>query len=889
MARLDKDLIKRIHSGKCIILVGSGASLEAGYPSWRQLAEKLLLKNEFSFSKELYKNLEKSISGTIDDLLTVFDEIEKKISKEALVSQIKEIFDAVPCSYSDIHSVIAKWPIPFYLTTNYDSEINKYLLKNDFIFTEKSNTEEEFMRLSASSDREIYKIHGDFTNPNTMIITKKDYQEIRNSSKYDYWRKKMQSILMLCDILLIGYSAKDPDFQDQLEIAKKYANPDKPIYMFSCDMTSDEIVELRSTKNIKVISYENKDRTHNVLRQLLHNYDRFIPKRNSSLINKTEELLKESELASSMFIFNDTFFNNNKIIAKALYNCILHVIEEKNAIDTLSLKLELQNRKISADEVNIGEAISDLLEYKYIQDDPTGILTLTDNGEKLLSISKQEFNDYRFRFKTYCELTLLKKSLPQDTINKIISYIDNGLVVLFKKRGIEIAKKVIAEDIDNDISATFDIADSLSEIEKKLNPEEYDYFIDLLFNVLETPSKEIRDYLAILCNGYFTYHILGHDENSRNKRLDFIKKNKIYLDSSILLPLLADSCQNNRYAIDLINLIKELNSNLYITHNLLKEVISHVEWAIRHCAKKNISDFDIYLNALEIGYSKENLFVLGAINWCNRNGYNSFDSYLEHVFGDDYEENLEKCVIEKLEAVGIRIKDKSQFENFVPLHHAMYEEYIIKIREDRKTHNSYRSELQCETEAEMLVISNLESINFLTHTKNLKRFESEYKISHWFPEGIYRFIQMNQVSLDLDDLYNCMITGMYTCGIKSINKEDLVQITKPFIRQAELRLSEIEKSGNEEIKKYLSKKHIEDEKENLTLPFYTSQIEYILNESIKASNELTTQKLAELEKQEKSIALHSAERNEYEWLKNKKKQKQMKQQNKKSRNKKKRK
>ena len=198
---------------------------------------------------------------------------------------------------------------------------------------------------------------------------------------------------------------------------------------------------------------------------------------------------------------------------------------------------------------------------------------------------------------------------------------------MFRNRGIEIAKKVISDE-DVDLSATFDIADCLTEFEKDLIPDEYGFYIDLLFDVLEKPSKEIRDYLALLCNGYFIYHVLGHEENARQQRLDFIKKNKIYLDSSILLPLLAKECQNNQYAKDLILKIRKLNTELYITHNLLQEVIEHASWAIRNYGDKTVKDFSFYTNLLGIGNKKDNLFVEGGINWLNRNSYINFQSYI---------------------------------------------------------------------------------------------------------------------------------------------------------------------------------------------------------------------------------------------------------------------
>ena len=406
MARIENDVLKRIHSGKCVILVGSGASIDSGYPSWRQMVEELLKINQSLFKNDEKEALSRLISKTRDDLLTVLDKIESKIGKKEITLQVKNIFSNVSVANSDIYSVITKWPIPYYLTTNYDSEIKKYLRKINEIYLEKINTEEDFRGLTSTSNKEIYKIHGDFSNYETIIITKNDYTKIRNHSNFKYWREKIKSILMVSDIILIGYSASDPDFQDQLEFAKEYSNPNKPIYMFASDIPRDEIVRLRLRQNIKIIPYDNRDGNHSALKTLLHNYDHFIPKRNSSLINRDETLLKETELASSMFIFNDTFFHNNKIVVKALYNRILHLLCEGDSLSSEEIITQLQENKVYYEKESIVEAINNLINECYLEINENKIIKITDKGKEVLEVAKYNFNDYKKRFSEYCKLIL---------------------------------------------------------------------------------------------------------------------------------------------------------------------------------------------------------------------------------------------------------------------------------------------------------------------------------------------------------------------------------------------------------------------------------------------------------------------------------------------------
>lgn len=873
MSRIDKELLKTIHSGKCFLLVGSGASIDAGYPSWSELALSLLEENKTKYSDEEYLSIEKRIDGgEVDNLLSFFDNLEKRVGKDKIVSQILTIFNSVETKESEIYSIISSWPISVFLTTNYDSELSKYLERQGLTYLEKTNSERDFRSLSTSAYNSIYKIHGDFTNPESLILSKKDYNNVLTSPAFDYWRKKIQSLLMVCDFVFVGYSAKDPDFKEQLDIVTKYSDPNKPKYLFATGLSGDEIERLRVESNIKVVSYDNSSGDHSSLRRLLKNYDRFIPSRGSALVNKSEEQLLESEIASSVFIFIETY-SNDKIIIKALLNYLLHVVIEKKVISFDSLIEVLQDRGVSSDIVSIRSAIDKLEEDGYIKSTPEKYLVVSEKGKEVIQRAEGEFSDYKARFRQYCSSVLTKKGCTKNSVDNILAHIDHGIVILFEKRGLEITKMIFNSDNSADVSATFDIADCLSVFEKTLVDDEYDFFIDLLFLIFEKPTKEIRDYLAIISNGFFSYHFLGHSERAREKRLGLIRNDKIYLDSSILIPLFAESCQNNKYANDLIVKIKKYNPNLCVTHRLLREVINHAEWAVRRFADKEVLIWDSYYNVVGSADERENLFVSGALNWTTKEGYRYFDSYFSHVFGENYKNNIEGVIEKKLCDYGIQIIDATNFSAFQESDYYILDEYKTRIMEDRQCHNSYRSDFQCETEAELLLISSYIPINFLTHTTNLKRFDLDNRINHWFPEGLFRFLQMNDDSFDLDNLFNCMISGLYSSGLRPFNSEDIERMTNPFIHQAELRIDEISKEEKKVALKYLSKERISQEKEDLTLPFYSLQIESLLQKEYEAKKETANTRINQLRELEKKVMLSQKEKNEYERMKNRKVQK----------------
>ena len=107
----------------------------------------------------------------------------------------------------------------------------------------------------------------------------------------------------MVDVVIIGYSAADPDFTDQLERAKEIASPDHPVFMFAADVPPEAITDYYQKYNIQVISYNNLDGTHRGLLRILARHDPFIAKRGSATVALQPVDPLAAELASSIYIF----------------------------------------------------------------------------------------------------------------------------------------------------------------------------------------------------------------------------------------------------------------------------------------------------------------------------------------------------------------------------------------------------------------------------------------------------------------------------------------------------------------------------------------------------------------------------------------------------------
>lgn len=122
---MDSFLIDYLRSGKAWVLVGSGPSIEMGYPSWKKLA---------SFAVEVAtaegpRNNQSKLNAAMErqDFPTVFEEASAIVGGPRLRQYLQDKFR--PSNSGRIYEMIARWSIPVYMTTNYDDEIQFHLAK----------------------------------------------------------------------------------------------------------------------------------------------------------------------------------------------------------------------------------------------------------------------------------------------------------------------------------------------------------------------------------------------------------------------------------------------------------------------------------------------------------------------------------------------------------------------------------------------------------------------------------------------------------------------------------------------------------------------------------------------------------------------------------------
>ena len=202
-----------------IPVIGSGLSVPFGLPDWKTLIKTIAERNNLP-ENELLK-----IKDLLDEnkLLEAIDAImDSGVSEETLQNDVVEIMTAakknagtVESNYTDL----ARMPRLRFMTTNYDEYLNDILGAGTFLLRDlhSMNVNEFALR---RYDNAVIPIHGEISEPDSIVFTKQSYERLYNSDEFD---RAFQHIRTHFIFLFMGFSFDDLYFQKLFEkIANRF-------------------------------------------------------------------------------------------------------------------------------------------------------------------------------------------------------------------------------------------------------------------------------------------------------------------------------------------------------------------------------------------------------------------------------------------------------------------------------------------------------------------------------------------------------------------------------------------------------------------------------------------------------------------------------------------
>lgn len=232
---MEKDnLFNLIRNEEVIIWAGAGISINAGYPAGKKLSE--ILYNDLSES-------EKQVIGKNLNLPDLTEEIYrvKGGNKNYIIKTLKSVFDK-STDLSETHDIISKIPhFKSIITTNYDRLFETSYKNNGCLVLNESN-----IPYINKDQTPIFKVHGDLSNPNSIIITKSDYNNFfkENSENNTYWTV-VKERLSTNAILFLGYNLEDSNVSVIFDkISESLSENRKECFLVSPNLPSHKVKDL---------------------------------------------------------------------------------------------------------------------------------------------------------------------------------------------------------------------------------------------------------------------------------------------------------------------------------------------------------------------------------------------------------------------------------------------------------------------------------------------------------------------------------------------------------------------------------------------------------------------------------------------------------------------
>lgn len=209
---MEKEQLIEIISSKILndeaaLFVAAGLSQSVGYCSWKELftpcAKKM--KVEINDDTDLYLLAQYFVNTYGEpELIKIIEKQTNKISYESeLITAILQL---------DIKNI---W------TTNFDKSLEQILLRKGIV-TRTISHEKDLSTIS-NTQTNIFKLNGDISNLNEMIVTKSDY--VNYLDNHEMFLTFLKKELATKTFLFIGYSFKDSLILDCLDkITKCFMN-----------------------------------------------------------------------------------------------------------------------------------------------------------------------------------------------------------------------------------------------------------------------------------------------------------------------------------------------------------------------------------------------------------------------------------------------------------------------------------------------------------------------------------------------------------------------------------------------------------------------------------------------------------------------------------------
>ena len=756
---LHTDLIDLINRGGTWAFVGSGVSIDSGFPSWSELVQGTIERLDEDKKQEIVRNKRYKSAFSQGYYPRCFSIIETVIGRTSLENLVTAQLASVQKPLGKIVRYLADWPFAGYITTNYDGLIKRALQntqEQEYGWLSVGNLPDEVQQISGDTQNVIWHVHGATSLSNDksqLVLTEKDYDDfyLDDSPVID----KLRGLLTHSRVVFIGFGFGDPEVQRLLKRVGRLCNPARPAFAFLSDIYNaeqeQEHLEMLEKYNVDIIPYPEVNNSHEQLHQLFDVYNAFILSRSLQFGQPMRPCPSYDPETTGLLVYNELVLRNEStvtedVLKSLLKSRILSLLQYRESITIEELRSDLQEKirtvrsgsDIHSDKSYetilqcIGELSDEDFIYKVELLDELSV-SLSQKGSDHVVDQAKMAERLSKQFSTSLQ-DRARNGFPNDpdAVDRIAQTAETFLKECIHKRGLGVAMSWYSSNVDFQRFHIVALLQDLPSYTSQLStPEEGLVLIRLIEDILSKPNELETKFLGVSLQAQFGVHLLGYDSQVFQARVSELSKTLFLVDSSTLIPLLGRSNASYYSTQLLFDRFKEVKSSVTTTHMLAREVAEHARWAIK-CIKQDNSFLKPETLILMTGRAgiRNNVFLEGFIEEIHQGTIpRDFGAYLDSICNNSNgHSGKDSAFIDALENINVDCMNFEDWEGFSQ--NFLYERDLLqkKIKELRKSKNTYRHERQVTAEAEALII--IRNLRNKTFTFDDKAMENAYFISN---------------------------------------------------------------------------------------------------------------------------------------------------------------
>jgi len=700
---ISKTLIDLLNSGDAIAFAGSGISADAGAPSWPGLFANVARELDAEGC-----DTAKARDETIPQSLPArFDALAKLTSRADIHQRVARLTGST-LRPGDHHRRLADWPFRFFITTNYDHLLERASNGNLVPIGNRGN---ELSKVSAGLKGAVWHAHGASEldpDRSQIVITQSDYDDFYPASNVV---DKLKAMTTAHRCVFVGFGFNDDDFISMLKAVGRLSSSGRPSFAFlgydkGADIESHKRTLLRNY-NVEVVPYTVVNGDHNGLHRLLESYNPFIVRRSLSFGNNPPRSPDYEPVAASLRVQSSLDLGElsarNPDLRKSLIGArVLAYIRENPTIDTDKILDTCAGAEI--DKEQLLAVITEL--------HASGVLSNSTNPQLSKSYIEKceaaqatvDFARDRFVASLRSRTADTAARLDSRMEEKAVEIVGRFMGELCRERGLGVAQNLATKDPAQANRRSVSLVQSLpSYLDDCGTHDEAMAVVQLAVGLLTSPTAPEREFLGLLCQGYFGQHLVGASDRLAQVDVSFISGSCYILDASVLICLLAEGGEANDFTRRLVADLVSQHAFLCATDLLLDEVFEHVRWATRLVGNYG-ENSDEVLDALRGRRSyRQNQFLRGYFFGAEQE--TSFASYIARIFSIRSIEDVTQGVVKaELERRGIAVINFGGWEGFSDELYSARDEVQTEINKRRMALGTYKHDRQTLAEAEVALV-----------------------------------------------------------------------------------------------------------------------------------------------------------------------------------------